>query len=706
MKTRILLCIFFFSKFLYAQEDATKQNVSKNDSLKNFIIEETVVTGTRTTKKIIDVPYSVQRVDERDFKFEKKTSVSDVLSVVPGLFLQDRYGNHDVRISMRGFGSRSNSGIRGVRILLDGIPESEPDGQTRIEAIDFHSLGSIEVVKGNSSSLYTNAPGGVINFLNDVRFDNSSIVLYNEVGSYNAKRKGMKAAFRSDNYRFLTSYSTYSSTGYREHSNDDWRIFNSVLEINPRDFTKFFVYSYYVAGAIKLPGSLTRSQLDGDPVQGNTRDVGRDAKRVTKKGRIGLRFNTFFGEEKNNELDITAYGTIKYFERTARTYRILNRYGVGSAARYIHKSELFGHANEFSIGNDFFYQTGPIEEYGNIGGIRTDELKGVTNEDIGNIGWYLQNTFTIVKEKLDVMLTGRFDNVSFKAENQFQVKKSTRDFQAFTPKLALNYKWTPMIAAYASYGLGFDTPAANELDNYPTSSLPVQLHNPDLQPQKSKNIEVGLKGNIFLRQNLFFKTNSFEVTMFNTIINDEIVPFEDAGAVFFRNAATTNRTGIELGLNTEIIKGLQWKSAYTYSHFSYDRYIARFIDDTGATSEKSFAKNVVPSVPKHNLTLSLSYEQNITEAVTGFVKGNYLGISGMFTDDENSEYAKAYQLFNTTLGCEARFGKFNVLLSGGMNNVFDENYVAFININSTAKEFYEAGMPRNFFGGITLGYQL
>ncbi len=153
--------------------------IDQIDSIK-YETDEVIVTGTRTNQKIIDIPYSVVRISPAQFKFDKKVSINDVLNSVPGVFMQSRYGNHDVRISIRGFGSRSNSGIRGVRILLDGIPESEPDGQTRIEAIDFNSLGSIEVVKGNSSSLYTNAPGGVVNFINDINFSKSFATQFNE----------------------------------------------------------------------------------------------------------------------------------------------------------------------------------------------------------------------------------------------------------------------------------------------------------------------------------------------------------------------------------------------------------------------------------------------------------------------------------------------------------------------------------------------
>ena len=178
--TFTVLILLFISLTLgtkaYCQTGDSEQKIRTTyaDTIK-YQTDEVVVTGTRVEQKIIDIPYPVYRINNYQFQFDRKVSINDVLISIPGVFMQSRYGNHDVRISIRGFGSRSNTGIRGIRILLDGIPESEPDGQTRVEAIDFNALGSIEVVKGNSSSLYTNAPGGVINFINDINFDNSFI---------------------------------------------------------------------------------------------------------------------------------------------------------------------------------------------------------------------------------------------------------------------------------------------------------------------------------------------------------------------------------------------------------------------------------------------------------------------------------------------------------------------------------------------------
>ena len=571
----------------------------------------------------------------------------------------------------------------------------------------MQSVGSVEVVKGNSSSLYTNAPGGIINFISDIHFPKSFFYNFNEFGSFDLRSNGFKTGVKTDKYAFLLTYNYHQAKGYRPHSDDYFHIVNSVLETKPGDLSTLGVYVNYVDGLIKLPGSLKLAEFTEDPYQANQTDVSRDSKRITTKGRVGLRFETFFGENNNNDIEVTGYATMKYFERTSAVYRIFTRNGVGASGRYVNRSQLFGQANEFSVGSDLFYQTGPIEFYPNLNGARGDGLvdDNVVSETIGNTGLYFQNTLNLVKDKLDLMLSGRSDKVVFDSRNAvLAAKDAIRRYEKFTPKAALNYKLTPRIAAYTSYGAGFDTPAFNEMDNYPTSSDFPKLLNPDLQAQKSNNFELGVKGNVFNPDEELFKHVFFEATFFNSKVEDEIVPFEVGGDVFFRNAGKTNRTGIEIGGDAEVVPGLHFKPAYTYSNFKYDSYVARTIDNSGNVIDKDFSGNIVPSVPKHNLSLTLSYLRNLLDNLSCFVKGNYISVTEMYTDDQNSEGTASYQLMNSTVGFDLGLDKFNIVVSGGVNNMTDEVYAAFININSTSGRFYEAGEPRNYFGGIRLGY--
>jgi iron complex outermembrane receptor protein len=700
--------VFIFQNSLNAQEEQAPDTIYIYNPIDTALneLDEVVITGTRMSKRIIDIPYSVVRINNMNYRFEKKTGVNDVLSSVPGMFLQSRYGNHDVRISIRGFGSKSNSGIRGVRILLDDIPESEPDGQTRIEAIDFNSVGRIEVVKGNASSMYTNAPGGVVNFINDIDFSRSFLWQFNQFGSYGLRRNGIKLGIRTGQYGLLNTYSYHHYEGYREHNTEHWHILNTVVETKPSANTSLKILFYFVDGMIRLPGSLTKEEFEEDPYQADQRAIDRDQKRLSTKGRLGIRYNANFGKKKNNEFELTTYATIKYFERTSRQYRIISRNGLGLSTRWVNKTKIFRSDNELSIGGDLLFQPARTEYYDNINGQKGDQILQLTNEKIGNTGFYISDHFEILDNRLYMLLTGRYDYVMYRLnEETLPSREDNRNFGAFTPKLAFNYKLSEWISAYTSFGLSFDSPAKNELE----SADPGLLYNKELQAQESKNLEVGIKGYLFQADRKIFRKVLFEATFFNIWINNEIVPFEVFGDVFFRNAAETNRMGLELGSNIEIVKDFNFTMAYTYSDFIYMNYETMTIEIDGegnvAETEKDFGGNIVPSVPKHNLYLALTYSHPLYKNIDGFAKLSYMGVSSLWVDDGNTAKTDSYQLLNSVIGLDMNWGNLNILLSGSLNNMLNEVYVGFTNTNSADRRFYEAGEPQNYFVSLNIGYQ-
>jgi len=714
MKTiyKLLSILFLFCTAASGNVFAQYESDSPEDTSK-YETEEIMVTGTRIEAKIIDIPFSVQRIDQSSWISSRKIGLNDILTTIPGLFLQSRYGNHDVRVTIRGFGSRSNSGIRGVRILMDGIPESEPDGQTRVEGIDFTSIGRIEVVKGNSSSLYTNAPGGVINFLTDKYFLRSFVLSENEFGSFDLRKNGLKVGINAKNTRFMLTGSYENYGGYRNHSQQYMNRLNGIYEADVTTNSRFTIYGYYVNTLIKLPGSLTLAQYNENDTAANSRSLDRDEKRITWKGRLGTTFNVNFVTKKfKHTFEVTGYGTIKDFDRTARTYRLITRYGVGSSFRYINKWTLpfIKAANDFSVGGDLYYQTGPISEFTNIGGTKGDELQNLNNETVTNVGFYGVEQFPIIKDRLSLLITARYDRVNYSSQNLIGgFQDTSRLFDKFTPKFALNLKITPVIAVYASFGLGFDSPAFNEMDNYSLSSdSALHLLNPDLEAQKSQNIEGGFKGNLPSIKGKFFTNTFAELTVFHNKIEDVIIPFTIDQDVYYRNAATSKRFGVEFGFNTDIVKGLTLKAAYTFSDFKYDKYIAReiTIDSLLHVTESDFSGNYEPSNPKNLFTGELSYRYIFEKNYTVFAKANYQHVGEMFVNDRNDDSlkTKAYNLINGQIGVDLTFGKVRVMAYGGVNNITDQKYVAFININSDRRDYYESGPRRNFFGGLTLAY--
>jgi iron complex outermembrane recepter protein len=541
--------------------------------------------------------------------------------------------------------------------------------------------------------------------MNDLDFDRSSVVQFNQFGAFGLHKNGFRAAVKMDKYRFLATYSYLNYDGYRQHNNEYRNIVNMAMEATLSAHAKLSVLGYFAGGAIKLPGSLTQSEFEKDPLQADPKSVDLDEKRITTKGRIGIRYDATFGRKMNNDIEITAYGAIKNLERAAQDYRIINRYGLGLNARYVNKSLIGARHNELTIGVDLFSQPARTEYYENIHGSKGEQIIQIVSENLANKGFFISDDFEILKEKLFVLLSGRYDNVHFnQAEETLPSRTGSKPYRAFTPKLSLNYKLTPLIAIYTSYSLSFDTPAACEM----ASPDPEYLMNTDLNPQKSGNFEIGIKGNASRPKRFFFSNLTFEATFFNLRISDEIVPYKMFGDVYYRNAAKANRIGAELGAQAEILRNLDFGISYTWSSFQYLTYNAQTVDTdlTGniITVNEDFSGNLEPGVPVNNIFISLSYAQPLGKNANIFFRAGYQGISGMYVDDANTDKTKGYSLLNALVGSDLRFGKFNLAASAGINNIFNELYVGFIKINSVNNRFYEAGAPRDYFVSLNLGY--
>ncbi|CAN5537343.1 TonB-dependent receptor PqqU [soil metagenome] len=711
---RILFLVsFFLVAFTSVRaQDETEAEREKRDTLKSEL-DEVVITGTRTFKKIIDIPYSVFRVEKKELLYGRNVTARDILADVPGMFLQTRYGN-EVRISIRGFGTRSNTGIRGIRILQDGIPESDPDGETAIDAIDYTSLGGVEVVKGNLSSLYSNSPGGVVNFLSDINFEKNFIKQTNTFGEFGLKQNGLKFGVADNKSRLFTSYSYRSNPGYREHSGEYLHLVNSVYQAYIDNKTTLSLLGNYARGISRIPGSLTKEEFEDNPQQAYFQAVSSDFRRITQKGRLGVRYNKLFGKNDLNEFEVLGYGAIKELDFTTNfNYIIKNKNVLGSSLRFTNRSELIGRDNEFTTGFDYSFVTGPLTLFNNVGGSKGNDLQSENQETQNNYAFFFQDQIDLYKSKFSLLLSGRYDKIIFDNDDMlFGIRNSSRAFEKFTPKAALNYKITPKIAFYTSYGFGFDSPSASELENYPYSSNSGSTTlNPDINPQKSRNFELGIKGTMMNKHSEIFRKAFFEATFFNTVIDDEIVPFIISDKAYFRNAAQTNRTGFEMGVKTEPLDHVDMTFNYTFTDFKYNKYIARTYDAVGNPVDADFSGSRVPSVPQHQLNFILEYENEIAEHLEALFLFDCDYVGKMYVDDQNSESTEPYFYANGMIGLNYIQKDFNILLSTGVNNFLNKKYVGFINVNANPeftinqRRYYEPGEPRSFYLNLNFSYR-
>jgi len=700
--TVLFAILFQLSPFIFAQEEERE----KADTLE-YGMDEVTVVGTRTKEKIIDIPYSVFSVEKKELKYGKKVSAKDVLADVPGLFLQNRYGNHDLRVSIRGFGTRSNTGIRGVRVLQDGIPESEADGETVLDAIDFTSLGGVEVVKGNLSSLYANAPGGVIDFRTDYHFPENFVNTSNQFGKFGLRQDGFKMGLKDNTNRFFLSYYYRNLDGYRKHGSEYQHLVNAIYEGYLGNRSSITVLGNYVDGFLRQPGSLTKEEFDADPFQANPLAESLDFRRITKKGRVAIKYQTGFGEPDEHEVEITGYGGVKELTKVDNEfYTLSTRYSLGALLRYANRGNVLNQKNIITVGMDYAYQSGPVNQFENFAGNRGISVDRSFDDGVSNVGFYLLDHLNLLPDKLDLFVSSRYD-LSFYQRDiliPYGAKDSSRVYSGFTPKIGLNFKLFPDIALYTSYGLSYDFPALSELENNSISSNPSYSLNPDIDPQKSNNFEVGIKGSIKNYESEIMKKVFFDITFFYYKITDEIVPFIINQKTFFRNAAKTTRIGLETGIKTEPLEHVEMTVNYTYTNFKYDNYLTTDYTPTG-TQTNNYDGNLEPSVPKHIVNFILNYEFELVDDFSALLLWDCDYISEMFVNDANTEKSAGYFYGNAMAGLAFNTEKIGSIIFIGAGNIFDKRYAGFININDYYGRYYETGEPRNIYGGINFSYR-
>ncbi len=701
----ILLPGRIFSQEIKTQ-DKPKNKTEKIDSLE-YGLEEVTVVGTRTKERIIDIPYSVFSVEKQELSYGKKVSARNVLADVPGLFLQSRYGGQDLRVSIRGFGNRSNTGIRGIRILQDGIPESEADGETVIDAIDFTSLAGVEVVKGNLSSLYANAPGGVIDFKTDYYFNENYAATYNQVGKFGFRQNGFKMGLKNSENRFFLSYYYRNLNGYRKHSQEYQHLVNAVYEGYLGTRSSITLLGNYVDGFNRLPGPLTKAEYERDPYMASPLAISQDFRRITKKGRLAVKYLTGFGGIDENELEIAAYGGIKELTKADNEYYTLStRYSLGSLTRYTNRGHILNMKNTFTTGFDFAFQSGPVNSFENLAGNRGITVENSNDASVSNVGFYFLNHLDLI-DNLGLFISSRYDISSFKRDLYipFGSKDSSRVFTGLTPKIGLNYKLLREVALYTSYGISYDFPALSELDNNLFTSNSSYTLNPDLDPQRSQNFELGVKGNLVNEESDFMKKVTFDVTYFHYIISDAIVPFIINERVFFKNAAKVKRDGIEIGVKTKPFDETELLVNYTYTNFKYDSY--KTVNYTPSGSEEiNYSGNFEPSVPQQIVNFIFNYEFEINDDLSGLLQWDCDYITKLFVNDANSETSPAYFYGNIMGGITYQSELFGAVFYAGVYNIFDKKYVGFVNINDYLGRYYEPGEPRSFYSGLNIRMNL
>jgi iron complex outermembrane receptor protein len=630
--------------------------------------------------------------------------LEEVLDRVPGVLAQSSQNfAQDVRIQIRGFGTRSAFGIREIKVLLDGIPITGPDGQTELDDIDLGAMRRIEVLRGPAGALYGNASGGVIQFFTEDAPEVPTQEVILTGGSYGLGKYEVKGGARTERAQLFFTGSYLQLDGYRDHSATQSGNLTGTARYQLTDSTDVTVLFTGVDSPLAQdPGALTQQQVDQNPRQARNLNVQLDAGEAVQQARLATLVHQ--GGEWS-DLWAYAYGVYRDFDSNqpippptpsmdmqppngaSAGVVTFTRNSPGCGVRGEYHRPLFGLKQSLSSGFDFQYQDDnrhrSLNENGSRGALALHQSEGVTA-----VGPWIREA-VYLRDDLEISAGARYDWLRFNVDVHYPPHSGESDSRVmdawspaggirWTPQWGLDRPvWAPDLSLYFNVGTAFQSPTTTELTNPNAPGF-----NPDISPQTSITYELGARAEHLPRL-------SSGVAAYLIDVSNELVPFESpSGRTAFRNAGSSQRLGLELNWDAALLPPLRWSGAVTLLDAKYTQF---------KLNGQSLAGNDEPGIPSWWIYQELEYRHAIGffAAVEAFL------VDGYAVNDQNTASTSSYELVNLRGGYEHSFGDhwtFGTFV--GFGNLTDANYIGTVRINALAGRYFEPAPEFNVYGGI------
>ena len=658
-------------------------------------LKEVVISASRNEQRVFDAPAAVDAVPVDAFRASSPlVNMSELMSAVPGLQIRERQNfAQDLQLSVRGFGTRSTFGVRGVRILIDGIPATMPDGQGQAATASLTSAKRIEVLRGPVAQLYGNSAGGVLQVFTkdppttpDGRFFGATL----GAGSYGQRQVGVTAGGGTPALGGLIDLTRYSTDGYRDHSAAERTQLNAKVLARPSVNTTITgVLNVFKQPIAQDPVGLSRAAFDQNPRQAIAATTTFDTRKKIEQQQAGIVVEHRLSS--SDSLNARVYGgTRKVFQTLAFAGSAANSAGGvvdldrsygGLGLNWTHKTLANGLPLNWTVGveADQLKETrlGFVNNNGVSGARRRDEDDTARNLDLfAQLDW----AFAPQWKALAGM---RLSRVRFSVDDHYLADgrndSGSVKFRNTSPVVGLMWHASETINVYANLGTGFETPTLAE-SAYRVS--PGTGPNFALQPAKSLQGEIGIKARL--------DRHSIELAVFDARSDSEIVPLTVSnGRTIFQNVDEVQRRGVEASVKSDWGK-INTRVGYTWLDARFNK---AFVNGSNATIR---AGNKLPGAPQHSLFADLEYRPIEPLSVGLEMRAE----SKAYVDDLNSDAAPAYAVLHARIGYEFRMGPAKMYLFGRIDNLLDKNYAGSVIVNDGNGRFFEPAAGRRLFVGL------
>lgn len=648
-------------------------------------LEEIRIEAARLTETSASAPFAVStlRISEQRRISAPGLTLNEPFRGIPGVWVNDR-NNYAVgeRLSVRGMGWRAAFGVRGVNILMDGVPLTMPDGQSIMSLVDPAFIKDIEVIRGPVSGFWGNAGGGAI-LLSTANFSaDPSVRVRSTFGSFGLNKQDIEAGFNVDENSYMIYGSRLYQDGFRDHSRfEAWRLGgNARLTLDNRS-TLSLTGAFLESPISDNPGALTAEQFENNPSAANPGSVNQNSRKITRHGQFGAGYQLRFDDA---ELNVNGWGLARKLQNPLPFAWIqVDRLAGGFRSSYQQEMSDFS----WGVGVDAAVQSDSRRNWANQSGDQ-GELRLDQQEDVYSLAGF--SRISIPFGKLTVSGGLRFDWLDFRNRDRFMTgiddTSGDRQFVSLSPMAGLSYDFGNWLT-FINYSTGFETPTTTELVNRPDMTGGF---NPDLNPERTTGFELGTRGRI----------NSLDMTLdaavFTMMVRDLLQQFqvEDDGRDYYQNVGSTRHNGFELFMDWQILSGLDIVASYGFSDFT-------FSSDELTQGGESLNGNRLPGIPRHRVNGAIQYRVSSLQ-----LRGEGEFSDEYFVNSVNTAVNESYTVFNLNASwMDARpFNGVSVTPFVQVNNIFDADYAGSVIINGFGGRFYEPAPGRNFQAGINVTF--